>query len=474
MPLYKQKYFGVLFVIISLGVFFSCKKEDKFITSIDAKLSTSSDTLKYDTVFTTVGSVTKNFKIFNLNDKKLLLNNIQLKGGAASFYKMNVDGLSGTQFSNIEVAANDSVYVFVSVNVNPNASNVPFIIQDSVLIQYNGNSKFVQLQAYGQNAVFLRNQKITGNTIWNKTLPYVILGNVQVDTTATLTINEGTKIYLHADASFIVDGTLITNGKKWDSTRVKFTGDRLDEPYKDFPATWPGVIFRGQSKNNVLNYTNINNAYQAIVVDGPSINVSPKIVLNECIINNAYDAGILAINTSINAKNCLITNCGNNIGIVLGGTYNFNHCTVATYSNSNILHKNPVLFVTNYSKQNNNTFLTNNLNASFNNCIFWGEFGTVEDEVVADKIGANTFNINFNKCLYKVKTNLSPLVTSIGGVVNNSPQFDSINVSQKYYNFRPRATSPLINSGLATTVNIDLDGNPRPVGLPDIGCYEKQ
>jgi hypothetical protein len=473
MPFYKQKLFGFLFVILSIGIFFSCKKEDKFITSIDAKLSTSVDTLKYDTVFTTVGSVTKSFKIFNLNNKKLLLNNVQLKGGAVSFYKMNVDGLSGTQFSNIEVAANDSVYVFISVNVNPNASNIPFVIQDSVLIQYNGNSKYVQLQAYGQNAIFLRNYKVTGNVTWNKTLPYVILGALQVDTTATLTITEGTKIYLHADASFIVDGTLITNGKKWDSTKVKFTGDRLDEPYKDFPATWPGVIFRGQSKNNMLNYTNISNAYQALVADGPSINANPKIVLNECVINNAYDAGILAINSSINARNCLISNCGNNIGIALGGTYNFNHCTVATYSNSNILHKNPVLFVTNYNKINNVIF-TNNINATFNNCIFWGEFGTVEDEVVADKLGSGTFNVNFNKCLYKVKTSINLLINSIGGIVNNTPQFDSISTNQKFYNFRLKATSPAINAGVASAITIDLDGSPRPVGLPDIGCYEKQ
>ncbi len=473
MLFFKKNLIGFLLVSFSITFIFSCKKEDKFITSVDAKFSTSVDTLKYDTVFTTVGSVTKSFKIFNPNNKKLLLNNVQLKGGAASFYKMNVDGLSGTQFSNIEIAANDSIYVFVSVNVNPNSSNIPFVIQDSVLIQYNGNSKFVQLQAYGQNAIFIKNYKLTGNIIWNNTLPYVIIGAMQIDTTASLTINEGTKVYLHADASLIVDGTLITNGKKWDSTKIIFTGDRLDEPYKDFPATWPGIYFRGQSKNNILNYTNINNAYQALVSEGPSINANPKIILNECIINNAFDAGILAINTSINAKNCLISNCGNNIGIALGGTYNFNHCTVASYSNSNILHKNPVLVVTNYNKINN-TIFTNNISATFNNCIFWGEFGTVEDEVVADKLGTNSYSVNFNKCMYKVKTSINPFINSIGGVVNSTPQFDSINVNQRKYNFRLRTTSPALNVGVASTTNIDLDGNPRPVGLPDIGCYEKQ
>ena len=48
----------------------SCKK-DSFISSSDARLSLSADTLKYDTVFTTTGSITKSFKIFNDNDQKL-------------------------------------------------------------------------------------------------------------------------------------------------------------------------------------------------------------------------------------------------------------------------------------------------------------------------------------------------------------------------------------------------------------------
>jgi hypothetical protein len=471
----KQKNTFLLWAILIFTVaFFSCKKADKFYTGTEANLTTSVDSLKYDTVFTTVGSVTKSFKVFNNNNQKLNLSSVKLMGGAASFYKMNVDGISGTQLNNVEIPANDSIYIFVSVTINPNSATMPYVVQDSIQIQYNGNTKQIQLQAYGQNAIFLNNYKLTGNQVWNKTLPYVIIGTFKVDTAASLTITEGTKIYLHADAPFIVDGNLVVNGKKWDSTRVIFQGDRLDEPYKNYPASWPGILFRGQSKNNIFNYAVIKNAYQGVIVDGPSINANPKLTLNECKIDNAYDAGILAINSSVTAKNCLISNCGNNIGIALGGMYSFTHCTLASYSNSNILHKDPVLIATNYLKQSNNTFLTANLNASFTNCIFWGEFGTVDDEVVADKLGTNTFTVTFTKCLYKVKTSLSPLITSTGGTVNATPVFDSINTSRSFYDFRVKANSPALNVGTTSLVNIDLDGNPRPVGIPDIGCYEKQ
>jgi hypothetical protein len=186
------KYASFLFLLSA--IIFSCKKES-FITSPQAKLSTSADTLKYDTVFTSVGSVTQSFKIFNDNNQKLRLSQVKLSGGASSAFKINVDGTAATEADNIEINANDSIYVFVQVNVNPNASNLPFLLRDSILISYNGNQKFVQLQAYGQNAIFLNTVKLTGNVTWNKTLPYVILGGILIDSNAKLTVQEGTRIY---------------------------------------------------------------------------------------------------------------------------------------------------------------------------------------------------------------------------------------------------------------------------------------
>ncbi len=101
-----------IFVTFLGLLFFSCKKES-FITSPQARLYTSADTLSYDTVFTSVGSITKSFKIFNNNNQKLLLSKIKLSGGASSFFKINVDGISSSEVADIEVNANDSIYVFV-------------------------------------------------------------------------------------------------------------------------------------------------------------------------------------------------------------------------------------------------------------------------------------------------------------------------------------------------------------------------
>jgi hypothetical protein len=457
---------GILTISLVL-LLFSCKK-DSFITSADARVTITSDTLKYDTVFVTAGSTYRTFKIINENDQKLRVSSLKLFGGVSSVYKINVNGVSGTQFNNIEINANDSIYVFAQVNVNPNAANLPFILKDSIEINYNGKRRLVQLEAWGQNAHFFRNKVITTNETWNNDLPYVILGSLQVNTNQILTINKGCRIYAHADAPIVIDGTLQVNGLKDTIDRVYFSGDRLDDPYKDYPAGWPGIFFRSSAKDNVFNYAVIKNAYQAIVLQNLPSNANPKLILTECIIDNGYDAGIIALNSSIRARNCLITNCGKNLYLVQGGNYQFTHCTVATYASSFIDHKDPVLTLSNFA---NNT--SNILDATFRNCIFWGENGIVDDEVVVTKNGSGTFNVNFDYSLWKVKTAPANIISN--QIINNQkPQFDSINTSKNYYSFRLQTGSPAINKGVNAGVSTDLDGKLRPIGLPDLGCFEKQ
>lgn len=449
----------------------SCKK-DSFITSEFARVNITADTLKYDTVFTTIGSITKSFKIINDNNQKLRLSKVKLMGGATSAYKMNVNGTAGSEVTNLDIEANDSIYVFVSVTVNPNAANLPFIVSDSILINYNGSNRYVQLQAYGQNANFLRNRVLTGNVLWTNNLPYVILGSIRIDTTASLTIQAGCKIYSHATAPFIVDGTLIINGTK--TSPVIFTGDRLDEDYKDLPASWPGIYFRGSSKNNVLTYAIVKNANQGIVTEKPSVNANPKVILHQCIVDNAFDAGILCVNSSLQADNSLISNCGSNINITYGGVYNFTHCTVAAYSTNFLTHKNPALNISNFTQQGS-SILTADLNAVFRNSIFWGDGGIIENEISVNKQGANTFNVLFEKNLYRSLVDPSNSLLN-GNIKNADPSFDSINVSKNIFDFRVTkiAIAPGINAGVATGFLKDLDDKNRNAGLPDIGCYEKQ
>ncbi len=317
--------------------------------------------------------------------------------------------------------------------------------------------------------MFYHSQRITSNTTWNNALPWVVLGGVAVDPGVTLTINEGTKVYAHADAPIIINGTLRVLGKRFDSTKVVFRGDRLDAGFRDYPGSWPGIYFSETSSNSVLTYAEVRNAYQGIITEGNASAANPKITLNECIIDNIYDAGIISLNSSVTARNCLISNCGSNVALGSGGNYTFNHCTIASYGNFFLEHKQPVLIVNNYNGQNQ----TFPLSATFKNCIFYGDSAFVKNEIVVDKKGTSPFSVILENVLYRT-TDVVSTATFINSISNQPPLFDTINQNRRIYNFRLKNNSPAINAGVNTGLLFDLDGKPRggAAGLPDIGSYE--
>ena len=443
-------------------------KKKIFITSKDARVGTSADSLKFDTVFTATGSITKSFKIFNNNDQKILLSKIKLGGGINSPYKMNVNGLAAPELNNVEIAANDSIYVFVTVTVNPTTANLPFILSDSIAISYNGLSRLVQLEAFGQNAIYIRNGIIPGNFTFTNTLPYVILGGLQIAGAGSLTINPGAKIYCHADAPILVDGKMVCNGTKLQP--VIFAGDRLDDPYNTYPAAWPGIYFRATSKDNLLQFTFVKNAYQAVVVLGASVNTNAKLILKQCVVDNAYDVALFCNNTNVIAENCLFSNSGKNVYIEKGGTYSFTNCTMPAYSNNFVTHKKPSVFLSDADASNQTAVL----NATFKNCIIYGDAGFVDNDIQTSKAGSS-FSVNLDHCLYRSATDPAN-TTFTQSIKNIDPSFDSIDVVHQFYNFRvsKNANAAGINKGIATALVKDLDDNNRNVGLPDIGAYEKQ
>jgi len=459
----------LVILILAFALFPSCRK-DKFISNSEALLGLSADTLRFDTVFTTAGSITGSVKIYNTNQQRLRINSISLAGGSASAYRMNADGTASSEVHDLELAAGDSLYVFVTVSINPNSASMPFLVRDSLIVRYGTQESKVQLEAYGQNAHFLRQAVIGTDEVWNNDLPYVILGALQVDTGVTLKIKKGTRIYCHADGAIIVDGTLQAEGSLKDS--IVFRGDRLDEGYRDLPASWPGIFFRSSSRQNMLTHVRILNAYQGIVADGLSNDAAPKIELRECVIDNCYNAGIIGYHSSIHARNCLISNCGSNIELAAGGDYHFQHCNSASYSTFFAIHDKPVLLVTNWDSINNQ-LVTWPIQVLFENCIFWGGQGTVDDEVIISRKGTNIWSAKMDHSLYKSRTD--PTDTDlINCLKNEDPLFDNIDVGKMIFDFHlTKNPSPALNKGIPSNVIMDLDDQPRSA-IPDIGCYEKQ
>lgn len=451
------------------GVLFSSCRKDSFTTSSSDKLTFSTDTLTFDTVFTTLGSTTRYFTIHNPHNQKINVADIRLAGGDQSIFRLNIDGKQVNEATNVEIPANDSIYVFVAVTIDPNNEDNPYVLYDSVLCETNGNMQSVTLQAWGQNAHFFYGE-IIGTQTWIPDKPYVIIHSILVDSDEVLTVQPGCRIFMHADSRFYVQGTLKVMGQINDS--VIFRGDRLESYYIDDPGNWEGIHLLRSSHDNEINYTVIKEAIVGVRVDSLKETAAPKLVMRNSQIRFTLSSGLLGITADIYAENCLIHACGEwNVQLEFGGNYQFEDCTFANYSSILINHQSPVARLSNYfaykDEQGVDQVILANLNASFRNCIV---YGSLQKELELDPFEGADFNFSFNHCLLKVNKDIDTTSASFSGCIYNAdPQFANPFEMDDYHLLE---NSPCIDAGIANGIFIDLDGKDRSDGKPDIGCYE--
>ena len=182
----KNKVFSFILFSFILGLLFlttSCGKNNSFSKK---HLSFSVDTLVFDTVFTTIGSTTQQFKIYNNDNKSVIIEEIELMGGSNSFFRMNVDGIALDMIKDTKLLGRDSLFAFVEVTLNTNGQTLPLIIEDSIRFRTNGVDQYIKLAVWGQDAYF--HYKDLNEGIWPNDKPHVIYGYAAVDSSKTLTI----------------------------------------------------------------------------------------------------------------------------------------------------------------------------------------------------------------------------------------------------------------------------------------------
>ncbi|PKP13904.1 MAG: hypothetical protein CVU08_03130, partial [Bacteroidetes bacterium HGW-Bacteroidetes-3] len=204
------------------------------------KLTFSKDTVYLDTVFTNIGSSTYNLKVYNKSNKNISIPSIALGRGESSFYRLNVDGIPGKIFENVEILAKDSLFIFIETTINYSQVTNP-IYTDEIVFDNGENLQDVKLVTLVKDAYFLFPSKdangfietisvgktidgedlkvngfyLDGNTTFTNEKPYVIYGYCAVPSTKTLTIEAGAKIHFHANSGLVVskNATLIVNGE---------------------------------------------------------------------------------------------------------------------------------------------------------------------------------------------------------------------------------------------------------------------
>jgi hypothetical protein len=437
----------------------SCGKKN-FLSK--KNLEFSIDTLVFDTVFTTIGSTTKQFKIYNRENKPLKIEEIELMGGANSPFRLNVDGNMGSSLKNIEVLANDSLFAFVEVTLNVNGEILPMIVEDSIRFRTNGKDQYVNLAVWGQDAYF--HYKDLNEGTWPNDKPHVIYGYAAVDSAKSLNIQAGTQIYLHKNSLlYVYKSTLNVQGIL--GNEVVFQGDRLEPDYDEVTGQYYGIYFH-EAKPSLIDYAIIKNGTAGIHLfsEDPN-NSSYTLDLKNTIIQNQARYGVFIYSgAKVKAENSIISKNGTHALLVLeGGDFNFNHCNLLGYGNS----QNPAVgisnFYTNYSTSTTNVSSINE--GKLYNCIV---SGNLETELAIDTIQMAGVNLNFDfrNCLIKsqeIQTDSFYQNT----FWNSNPMFVDVDI----YDFKFPISSILNGNGISTAVNTDIFGNPRN-NPPDIGAIE--
>lgn len=461
----KQFAIGILIVLFSVLLSTNCKKKENFF-STSGSLNFSTDTVLFDTLFTTIGSTTKYFKIYNNNNSSLSINRIFLGQGTNSPFRINVDGDEGVEFSDIEIPKGDSLFVFVEVTIDPTNGVNPFVVEDSVVFITDNSDQKVVLNAWGQDAYFHVNEIIGSSTTWPNDKPHVIYNYCAVDSLVTLNIQPGTIIHGHNSASLIVyKGSLQAVGSQ--NSPIEFMQDRVEdyllEPADSVEGQWRGIYFFQPMESNI-EFASIKNAVIGIQVD--TLESGNKVNLNQVRIDNSLYASILTQGGNVTAENCLFGNSAQYSAVFsIGGALSFNQCTFGDYWGGQ---RNSALFsFTDYYTTNNTIFYRPFTQADFKNCLI---YGNNDNELVMDtldrSIGGQAPVFSFENCIIKTDTTIANPSYFTNCFTNQDPLFDN----PYGWDYHLPASSPAVGKAIGSSAIIDLDGNTRTANT--IGCYE--
>ncbi|GAB4312923.1 MAG: hypothetical protein Kow00127_03650 [Bacteroidales bacterium] len=480
-----------IILIITVGLAITgCERNDPLAEGPQYKLSFSTDTLLFDTVFTTVGSTTRTLTIYNPNDRKIRVSSIRLAGGSSSPFDLNIDGDAVTEIKDVEIEPGDSLFAFVRVTVDPTNANSPLVITDSLVMFTNGNQQVVRLVAWGQDAhFFVGNKKLEGlsykylilagenETVeWIDDKPYVIYGWGVVDSSARLIIGPGCNIHFHQNSGLWVYryGSIQVNGLP--DSIVTFEGDRLDYAYRELPGQWDRIWINEGSVDNEFHNVLIKNGFIGLQAEITSEDAGNALILENTTVRNMSRWGLFTIGYRVIAGNSVFANCSEQTAfLTVGGNYDFRHCTFAGYWNSSVRLEPSVVVSNNltyYNADGQAITLLGDLYARFGNCLITGN---LDEELQFSNDASVQFDLQFDHCgLTTLQEFSDPLFVNC--FRNPDPKF----VNVQWNNYRLDTLSAAINKGLPEIVTggildltLDADGNSRMEDeAPDLGAYE--
>ena len=509
-------------ITFSLLLFWSSCRNNLEFETLESDLNFSKDTVYLDTVFTNIGSSTYTLKVYNNSQTNIVIPKIKLQNGQNSKYRLNVDGmtgdihLSGNEFSNIELLAKDSMYIFIetTVDIDDLVNNETQFLYTDAIEFGQINPQKVELITLVKDAVFIYPQQITTSdgSLETQTLffdldgdgvqddsnlkgrflqenelnftnekPYVIYGYAAVPEGEILEIDPGSRLHFHSNSGLLVtnNASIHANGAlSFDSdlleNEIIFEGNRLEPGFEDIPGQWQTIWLFNGSTNNKFNYSTIKNSTVGILSDGNQYDGN-KLEITNTQIYNSSNFGILGRATNIRAENLAINKSGqSSFAATFGGSYDIIHATIANYWNYSF-RQFPALLLNNFTLDEEQNLIPNDLiSANFTNCII---YGNDNPELILDNVAQANFNFNFKNCLLLFNDygnifsgpyyDFNDLMLYENILFNSSPEF--LNPSQNQLQIS--TSSPAAGSGINLgNLNTDITGSERSYPA-DLGAY---
>ena len=506
-----HKWAKIICLLIAIGLTKACDYDLSFSPAQTQYIAFSSDTVYLDTVFTSIGSSTYNLRIYNQADHNIKIGSIRLGQGGDSQFRLNVDGMHGQDFNDIEILANDSVYIFIETTVdikNYAVTASEFLYSDQLLV----DEQSVELITLVKDAIFLYPEREDGfkemiplgtdeegnvfgiegfyledsELVFTNELPYVIYGYAGVPSEKTVRFEAGARIHFHDNSGLIaaeLSSVHVLGEQSVDPDmqegEVIFEGDRLEPFFENIPGQWGAIWLTAGSTNHIFRHTTIKNASVGILMDYNDETENPTLVLEQTQIHNSSAVGLWAKTGHVSAVNSIFGNAGNaSFFGNIGGSYEFIHCTFANYWNRSF-RSTPSVILNDYVPISETAdFIMPLEKAVFANCIIDGnqnvEFGVEQkgDQQLSFSIDHTALRFSpadeaiFENPYYDF--NSSSLYPKL--ILNKQTAFHQPTVND----FRISQESEVIGLGKnthAASVPVDLNGVDR-TNLADLGALQ--
>ena len=400
-----------IFTIICLLAVMVCPSciDDSVTTSPSAQPVFSTDTLKIGYTFTGEGTPTRTFKVFNRNGKGISISSISLREQDTDVsWRINVDGIAGASFSNVDIRANDSIFVLVEATFPKNAVSGKVKREAHLDFVINGVESTVVLHAITENVNTITDMEVVSDMRLTAETPYRIMERIAVMPGATLTLDAG-------------------------------------------------VRFGPESMGNRMEHTVVRNTVEGVTLfsrQDEEIVSEPELTLLRSRITNSQSTVLCSNARNVTAIGCEFSEGGAGLVSLASGRHVINHCT---FSNNYLFAAISGAALTVAGQE---------IRADVSNCIIYGLGADVSPGEL------DGMDVSIRRCLIRSNgTDDDNFIETIWGedprfyTVRNDYLFD---YRLKPESPAIGAADPLLTMPEAY---VDFYGRRRSADMPDLGAY---